>query len=170
MKARTKKLTLISIPVLGLALLVVLGVALADEGPAQDPVTIYGSEVDLTAKKGPFGKARLIIRDEEFEGTVLVLTGVREPRGEGYYAPAAKHIFDFGKKIGGFTTVGAEYIVPTDEDPLIWTVQGDAEITEPTGVFAGVSGELRIIAKVNWHEDVMEANFQANGVVSGYGD
>ncbi len=80
------------------------------------------------------------------------------------------HIFDFGKKIGGFTTVGAEYIVPTDEDPLIWTVQGDAEITEPTGVFAGVSGELRIIAKVNWHEDVMEANFQANGVVSGYGD
>lgn len=165
MKAKMKKPTLISIPVAVLALLVILGIAFAD-GPARDPVTIYGSEVDLTAPGGPFGDATLTIRGEEFEGTVLVLTGDKEPRGDGFYAPAAKHFFDFGDD-GTFTTVGAEYIVPSDE-PGVWIVQGDAEITEPTGVFEGVSGELRIIAKANYN--IMEANFQANGVVSGYGD
>ena len=166
MKAKMKKLISISIPVFVLAMLVVLGVALAD-GPAQDPVTIYGSEVDLTAKKGPFGKATITIRGDEFVGTVLVLTGDTEPRGEGEYAPAAVHIFDFGKKIGGFTTVGAEYIVPSDE-PGVLIVQGDMDITEASGVFEGVSGELRVIAKINLN--IMEANFHANGVVSGYGD
>ena len=169
MKTKMKKLISIKImPVLGLALLIVLGVALADS--AQDPVTIYGSEVDLTAKKGPFGNATLTIRGEEFVGTVLVLTGDTEPRGDGLYAPAAVHIFDFGKKIGGFTTVGAEYIVPSDDEPGVWIVQGDMDITEASGVFEGVSGELRVIAKVNRNPDVLKANFQAKGVVSGYGD
>ena len=172
MKARMKKLISISMPMVGLALLVVLGVALADE-PARDPVTIYGSEVDLTASGGPFGNARFTIRDEEFVGTVLVLTGDTEERGDEedwwLYAPEAVHIFDFGVD-GSFTTVGAEHLVPTDEDPLIWIVQGDMEITEASGVFEGVSGELRVIAKVNRHPDVLKANFQANGVVCGYGD
>ena len=170
MKARMKKLILISIPVVVLALLVVLGSALAD-GPARDPVSIYGSEVNVAAPGGPFGKATLTIRGEEFVGTVLILTGDREPRGDGEYAPAAKHVFTFtdenNEEIGGLTTVGGEYIVPTDEDPLILNLHGDADITEATGVFEGVSGELRISAQIDLH--VFQANFHANGVVSGYG-
>jgi len=168
MKARMKKLISISIPVLALALLVVLGSALA--GPARDPVTIYGSNVDLTAEGGPLGDATLTIRGDTFSGTVRIGgEAPPEPTRDGLYYPAATHFFDFGKKVGTLKMLGEEYLVATDEDPLVFTLHGNAEIIEATGVFEGVSGELRISATINRHEDVMEANFHANGVVSGYG-
>lgn len=114
-------------PVVVLALLVVLGVALME--PAHDPVSIYGSEVDLTAPDGPFGKATLTIRGDEFVGTVRVtreeVDGVRSvPKGDGEYVLAAKHFFDFGDG-NTLTTIGGEYIVPTEEDPLVLTLHGD---------------------------------------------
>jgi hypothetical protein len=161
MKARMKKL--ISISVLVLALLVVLGVALADS--AQDPVTIYGSEVDLNTK---CGKATLIIRDEEFVGTVLVSNEAPPVmRGDRIYLPAAVHSFDFGDA-GTLETIGEEFLQPTDKDSPVYSLHGNAEIRDATGCFTGVSGELRIYAEIDY--GVMQANFQANGVVSGYGD
>ena len=167
MKARMKKLISISMPVVGLALLVVLGVALAD-GPARDPVTIYGSEVDLNVSP-PSGNATLTIRGDTFSGTVLVSgEAPPEPTRDGLYLPAATHFFDFDND-GTLKTIGAEYLVATDEDPLVFTLHGNAEITEATGVFEGISGELRISATINRNPEVMEANFQANGVISGYG-
>lgn len=166
MKARMKKMISISIPVLALALLVVLGSALA--GPARDPVTICGSEVDLTAPGGPLGDATLTIRGDTFSGTVRIGgEAPPEPTRDGLYLPAATHFFNFGDD-GTLKMIGAEYLVATDEDPLVFTLHGNAEITEATGVFDGVSGELRISATINRNPDVMEANFQANGVVSGY--
>ena len=168
MKARMKKLISISIPVLGLALLVVLGSALAD-GPARDPVTICGSEVDLNAPGGPLGDATLTIRGDTFSGTVRIGgEAPPEPTRDGLYLPAATHFFDFGDG-NTLKMLGEEYLVATDEDPLVFTLHGNAEIIEATGVFDGVSGELRISATINRNPDVMEANFHANGVVSGYG-
>lgn len=158
-----KKLTLISIPVVGLALLVVSGTALA---AARDPVTIYGSNVDLTAPGGPFGEASFTIRDEEFVGTVLVTREAPpEPKGDGIYLPAAVHFFDFGDG-NTLTTIGAEYIVPTDEDPDVSTLHGDMRIREATGVFEGVSGELSVNGQIDY--GVMQANFESHGTISGY--
>ena len=171
MTARMKKLTSISMLVVVLALLVVLGVVLT-KGPVREPVTIYGSEVDLTAPGGTFGNATLTIRGDEFVGTVRVtreeVDGITSvPKGEGEYVLAAKHFFDFGDG-NTLTTIGAEYIVPTEEDPLVFTPHGDMEITEATGLFEGLSGELRLNGQIDRNPDVMEATFHANGVVSGY--
>ena len=164
MKARMKRLTSISMPVVGLALLVVLGVALAD-GPAQDPVSIYGSEVDLNTK---CGKATLIIRGEEFVGTVVVSNEAPPVwRGDRLYLPAAVHFFDFGEEVGILTTIGEEFLQPKDKDSPVYSLHGDMRIREATGRFAGVSGELRVYAEIDY--GVMQANFHANGVVSGYG-
>ena len=170
MKARMKKLISISIPVFVLALLIVLGTALAE--PARDPVTICGSNVDLTDPYGPFGDATLTIRGDTFSGTVRIGSlpppaPQPEPTRDGLYLPAATHFFDFGDG-NTLKMLGEEYLVATDEDKDVFTLHGNAEIIEATGVFEGVSGELRISATINRHEDVMEANFHANGVISGY--
>ena len=167
MKARMKKLISISIPVVVLALLIVLGTALAGD-PARDPVTICGSNVDLTDPDGPFGDATLTIRGNTFSGTVRIGgEAPPEPTRDGLYLPAATHFFDFGDG-NTLKTIGEEYLVATDEDPLVFTLHGNAEIIEKTGAFANVEGELRISATINRNPEVMQANFHANGVVSGY--
>jgi len=161
MKARMKKLISIkSIPILALALLIVLGSALA---AGRDPVSISG-QVTLTEVPPFFGTATVTIGGEELAGTVAVIPMAPPvPKDGGLYFPEVKHVFELDDG-STLTTTGEELAMPTDENPAISTLHGNMEITGGTGVFGGASGELRVNGQMDW--SVGQATFNANGVIS----
>lgn len=129
MKAKMKKLISIkSIPILALALLIVLGSALA---AGRDPVSISGV-VDL---KTFTGTATVTIRGQQLTGTVAIIPlQPPVPKDGGLYFPEVKHVFELDDG-STLTTTGEELAMPTDENPAISTLHGNMEITEGTGVF-----------------------------------
>ncbi len=148
MKARMKKLISIkSIPILSLALLIVLGTALADsEG---DSVTGSGQvNVNLGTGSGQ-GTAILSIEGEKFEGSVMVTPMVPPvPKDGGLYFPVVEHVFDFGDD-NTLTTSGAEFAKPTDQ-PGLYILDGYLNITDGTGDFDGASGEMSAHGQIHF--------------------
>jgi hypothetical protein len=158
MKAKMKKLISIkSIPILALALLVVLGSALA---AGRDPVTISGT-VDLTTFSG---SAAVTIGGGTLSCNVQV-TPLQPPvpKDGGLYFPEVQHVFTF-EDGSTLTMTGEELAMPTDENPAIHTLHGNMEITSGTGVFEGASGELRVNGQMDWL--VEQATFESHGAIS----
>ncbi len=174
MKPKMKKLISIkSIPILALALLVVLGTALA---AGREPVSISG-QVTL-AEVPPFsGTATVTIGGEELQGSVTVVPlAAPEDKDGGQYFPVVEHWFMFPDAENPteiFITTGEEFIMPTDEDQTISTLHGNMEIipqsAHPEGPsatenFEAVSGELRVNGKFN--SPPGKATFEARGTIS----
>ena len=160
MKAKMKKLISIkSIPILALALLIVLGSALAD---GRDPVSISGV-VDLATFTGT---ATVTVGGEELTGSVAVIP-LQDPvpKDGGLYFPEVQHVFDFGDG-NMLTTTGEELAMPTDENPAVSTLHGNMEIIPElgTGIFEGASGELRVNGQMDW--SVGQATFESHGAIS----
>jgi len=165
MKAKMKKLISIkSIPILALALLIVLGSALA---AGRDPVSISG-QVTLAEEPPFFGEATVTIGGEELAGTVAVIPmALPVPKDGGLYFPKVQHVFDFGDG-NTLTTTGEELAMPTDENPAVATLHGNMEIIPEsgTGVFEGASGELRVNGQIDLPPISGQATFKANGAIS----
>jgi hypothetical protein len=161
MKARMKRLISIkSIPILAVALLIVLGTALADsEG---NSVTGSGSVASTSA--GIFeGAATLSIEGEKFEGSVTVTPmEIPEPKDGGLYFPLVEHVFDFGND-NTLTTYGDEFAKPTDQ-PGLSILDGCMNIDSGTGDFDGASGEMSVHGKIHLIEGW--ASFKVNGTIS----
>lgn len=159
MKVRIKKLTSIMvIPVLALALLVTLGVALAETG--RDPVTITGT-VNLATF---IGTATATFGTDTLSGTVQVIPmAPPEPKDGGLYFPVVNHVFTF-EDGSTLTTTGAELAMPTDENPAIFTLHGNMDIIDGTGVFEGASGNLRVNGQMDW--SIGQAAFESKGTIS----
>ena len=116
MKAKMKKLISIkSVTVISLALLILLGTALAEfEG---DSVTGSG---DVSANLGSGigeGTTILSIEGEKFEGTVTVTIP----------PDLCDIIHEFVFEEGTFTTIGDEVMKPAD-DPGVFVLKGDMNI------------------------------------------
>ena len=158
MKTRMKKLISVkSMPVLALALLVLLGTALA---AGRDPVSISGT-VDLATFSGT---TTVTIGGEEISACVAVIPMAEpEPKDGGLYFPVVQHVFTFDDG-SILTTTGEELAMPTDENLAVWTLHGNMEIISGTGVFEGASGELRVNGQMDW--SVGQATFEANGTIS----
>ena len=158
MKTKTKKsISIMSLPILALALLVVSGLALA---AGREPVSISG-EVDLTTFSGT---ATVSVGGEELEGTVAVIPLQNSvPKDGGLYFPEVEHVFNLADGSTLITT-GEELAMPTDENPAIYTLHGNMEIIDGTGVFDGASGELRVNGQMDW--SIGQATFNANGAIS----
>jgi len=158
MKAKMKRLTLISMPVFALALLVILGTALA---AGRDPVSGSGN---VTYFAGP---ATLTIGDETFEGNVVVTpTAPPEFRPSGViYFPAVQHVFSFGdQNENTFTTIGKEVAVPIGTSGA-YILSGYMTITEGTGVFADASGEMSVQGEIT-DLNAGKASFEVHGAIS----
>jgi hypothetical protein len=161
MKTKMKKLISIkSIPILALALLIVLGSALAEsEG---DSVTGSG-EVTAISETQFQGTATLTIEGEKFEGLVTVTPmAPPEPKDGGLYFPVVEHVFDFGDD-NTLTTIGAEFAKPTDQ-PGLSILNGDMNITGGTGYFEDAEGELSVHGQIHLVEGW--ASFKINGRIS----
>lgn len=160
MKTKMKKLISIkSILILALALLIVLGTALA---ASSEPMSISG-EVNL----GTFtGTATVTIGGEELDGSVIVIpAGGMFPRPDGGLDfPEVIHIFDFGNE-NTLITTGAEFVTPMGEN--VASLHGNMEITDGTGVFKDASGELQVNGDMDFPPSPEgEATFKAHGVIS----
>jgi hypothetical protein len=157
MKAKMKKLISIkSIPILALALLVVLGTALADsEG---DSVTGSGQVyVNLATGSGQ-GTSTLSIEGEKFDGTVTV-TVMPQPDGTFWVI----HEFDFGEE-NTFSTEGSETMMPANG---MFVLEGNMEITEGTGCFEDAEGEMSVHGKLKMLEPPNAVVFfKVNGRIS----
>ncbi|MHC4144267.1 MAG: hypothetical protein ACYSUD_05755 [Planctomycetota bacterium] len=160
MKAKMKKLISIkSMPVLALALLVVLGTALAEsEGD-----TVTGSGSVTATQVGTFeGTATLSIEGEKFGGSVTVTPlAAPKPKDGGLYFPVVEHLFDFGDD-NTLTTIGAEFAKPTDQLGLS-ILSGDMNITGGTGDFLEASGEMNVHGQIHLIEGW--ASFKVNGTI-----
>ncbi|NIP51747.1 MAG: hypothetical protein GWN61_21315 [candidate division Zixibacteria bacterium] len=161
MKVRINKSTSIMVmPVLALALLFVLGVALA---AGRDPVTISG-EATLGEVPPFFGEATINIGNDALSGdvTVIPLQPPYEKDGVTHY-PEVMHLFNFGDD-NTLTTIGAEFAVPTDENPAVLTLHGNMDITDGTGVFKDASGELRVNGQMDF--SIGQVTFESKGTIS----
>lgn len=158
MKAKMKKSISISTPVVVLALLVILGTALA---AGRDPVSMSG-EVDLNTFSGT---ATITIGGEELEVTVQVIPKQPPvPKDGGLYFPEVEHVFTLEDESILLITTGEELAMPTDENSAIYTLHGNMVIIDGTGVFDGASGELRVNGQMDW--SIGQATFDANGAIS----
>jgi hypothetical protein len=159
MKARMRKLISIkSIPILALALLIVLGTALA---AGRDPVSGEGS-ASLNPDTGLFeGSADLTIGGEEVTASfeVTLLTPL-VPNEEGVFHVKASHKFRF-KGGSSFTTVDKGVADPTDT-PGLYTLNENLTIVSGTKDFEGASGELRVHGKLDLR-GLPSASFDIHG-------
>lgn len=159
MKVRIKKSTsirLMSVPTL--ALLATFGAALAETG--RDPVTITG-QVDLLTFTGT---ATVTIGTETLSGTVQVIPmAPPEPKDDGLYFPVVNHVFTF-EDGSTLTTTGAELAMPTDENPAIFTLHGNMDIIDGTGVCEDASRELRVNGQMDF--SIGQATFESKGAIS----
>jgi len=158
MKTRIKKLISVkSMPVLALALLVLLGTALA---ASRDPVSGSGNVF------GFVGSATFTVGDETFEGSVAVIP-LEEPvvSADGvFYFPAVQHTFEFDDE-STLITVGEEVAEPKNDKPGEYTLNGYMDITEATMNLEGISGRLRVHGTIT-DLFVGEASFEIHGVIS----
>lgn len=157
MKTKMKKLLSIKgILLLALALPVALGAVLA---AGLEPISISG-EVNL----GTFsGTATVTVGDCEVSGAVQVVP-LQDPipKDGGLHFPVVEHRFTLDN--GSLVTTGEEFAMPTDENPAVYTLHGNMEIIEGTGVFEGASGELRVNGQMDW--SVGQATFESHGTIS----
>jgi hypothetical protein len=162
MKTRMKKLISIkSVPLFALALLIVLGTAIADsEG---DSVTGSGS-VTATSEGTFVGPVTLSIEGEKFEGLVTVIPagGMSQRPDGGWDFPGVIHQFIF-EEGGGFNTLGDEIAKPTGQ-PGLYILDGYMNVTGGTGAFLGASGEMNVHGQIHLVEGW--ASFKINGTIS----
>ena len=165
MRNKMKKLISIkSVPLFALALLIVLGTALAEsEG---DSVTGSGN-VEFKAFEFPFltleGPTTLSIEGEKSQGTVTVTVNVTQVEpGEGgvlnYYGVIHEFVFEDGS----FTTIGDEVAKPTDQ-PGLSILSGYMNITDGIGDLLGASGEMSVHGRMDESGDIPKASFKVNG-------
>ena len=141
-----------------LALLIVLGTALAEsEG---DSVTGSGKvAADLVAGIAE-GTAILSVEGEKFEGTVTVIV---PPPTNGAFIGVV-HEFKFGEST--LATIGDEIMKPAD-DPGMFVLNGNMNITDGTGDFLGASGQMSVHGKLKFTSDTTaDVSFNVNGVIS----
>ena len=168
MKTKMKKLISIkSVPLFVLALLIVLGTALAD---GREPVSGSGNVQLVSASDTELvlqGPAKFSVGGEVLEGMVTVTVDLTqtELQESVVHYNWVKHEFTFDDGESTLTTIGEEFAVPTDENPAIQTLHGNMEIMSGTGVFEGASGELRVNGQMNFGAMPPEATFEAQGVI-----
>ncbi len=158
MKTRMKKLISIkSMTALSLALLIVLGTAMAEsEG---DSVTGSGLVTANLATGIGDGTAILSIEGERVEGIVEVNVF---PNPDGTFWVI--HKFDFGED-NTLSTEGTE-VMKSADDPGLLVLSGDMNVTEGTGYFDGASGELNVHGKVQITEFPLAiVSFKVNGTI-----
>ena len=167
MKTKMKKIISIkSITVLALALLIVLGTALA---ASRDPVSGSG----LTFATGPItfaGTATLTVRGEVLDADVEVT--LLEPPVESedgvLHVNAIEHIFIFTvdggeEPIDSFTVTGKEVADPTDS-PGLYILNGYMKIISGTGAYEGATGEMSVHGQIHLIEGW--ASFEIHGAIS----
>ncbi len=163
MTARIKKMTSIkSVPVLALALMVVLGVALAE--PASDPVSGSGSSSAINEYQFA-GTVTLVIQGQEKTADLLV-TLLEEPResDEGVLHVVATHALTFAD--GSITTSDKEIAEPTST-PGLYTLNANMKVVSGTGVYEGVSGHLAAHGTIDFRPlPVPAAEFEIRGSIS----
>ena len=154
MKVRT-----IPILVSAAILFVTVGFALAT---GREPASISGT-VDLSTFAGT---ATATIGGDMLSGTVAVTPLVPPvPKDGGLYFPEVQHVFTF-EDGSTLTTTGEELAMPTDENPAIYALHGNMEITDGCGVFEGASGGLRVNGQMDYSVVPGQATFEARGVIS----
>ena len=101
---------------------------------------------------------RFSIEGEKFEGTVTVI--VPPPQQDGTFVGVI-HNFDFGADT--FSTLGDEVMKPAD-DPGVFVLNGDMNITEGTGYFEDAEGEMSVHGKLQITEfPLADVSFKVNG-------
>lgn len=154
-------------PLLALVLLIVSGLALAAR---REPVSgsgnvklVFASEIKLVLQ----GPAKFSVGGEKLEGMVTVTVDLTqtEVQESVVHYKWVKHEFTFDNGESTLTTIGEEFVVPTDENPAIQALHGNMEIISGTGVFEGASGELRVNGQMNFGAMPPEATFEAQGVI-----
>ncbi len=156
MKARMKKLISIkSIPILALALLIVLGTALAD---GRDPVSGSGTAVLNLGTGTAEGDAILIIRGEEFTTLVAVQLTGQVISDEGVTHVTSTHTFTFDN--GSITTTD-KGVIDTDG-----TLNENLTIISGTGDYEGACGELRVHDQIQFQPPMAYVSYDIRGVIS----
>ncbi len=157
------KITKVSAIVLSLAVLVVLSTALAE--PAGDPVSGSGEAVASMATGQATGTATLVVRGEELAADVAVTLGESYFSDEGVLHGESSHTFTFAN--GTITTSDKVIGEPVNEFGL-FTLNETLTITEGTGDFEGVSGNLTVHGQMQfrypetWLADV---SYNIRGVI-----
>jgi len=158
MKAKMKKLISIrSIPILALALLIVLGSALA---AGRDPVSGSGTALlDLgTEPPGATGTATLTIGGGEPVETSFTLTMDSMAWKDEVLHITATHTFTLP---GGTFITSDKGVVDTDG-----TLNENLTITGGTGDYDGACGELRVHGQVQFTSPTTaEVSFDIHGVI-----
>ncbi len=165
MNTRIKKLISIeNIPIVALALLVILGSALAET--VCDHVSGSGATV-LDPTDGLFkGSGNLTIQGENLNASIIVSVANLFTSKDGVLqAKGVTHTFDFGDG-NTFITSGNEIGDPTDT-PGLFTLKGLMRITSGTGAYENVSGQLTIRGEMDMRA-LPAASFDFEGVISGY--
>ena len=162
MKTRTKKLISIkSVPLFALALLIALGIALAD---GREPVS---GSVSATA-----------INDFQFAGTAILTIGGGEEvtpsfvatlletseKDEGVLHAKVTHTFHFGDG-NTFTTEDKAVMEPIDEFGL-YTLNETLKIISGEGDFEDVSGELHVHGQIDFGLEPPEVAVDIHGAIS----
>ena len=163
MKLRMKKLISIrNIAVLAMALLIVLGSALAE--PARDPVSGYGlSVLDLSTGQSS-GNVTLFVRGEELLADLSVTDVVMVFSDEGVMHATALSTLDFG---GGSTLTTEDKIVAEPSGPISFTVNEALTIISGTGAYEGASGKLSVHGQMQFVEPPFaKVSFEICGVIS----
>jgi hypothetical protein len=103
------------------------------------------------------GTATLSIEGEKFQGTVNVLI-MPQPDGTFWVI----HKFDFGED-NTFSTEGSETMKPAD-DPGVFVLNGDMNITGGTGDFEDSSGNMSVHGKVQFtSQTTADVSFKVYG-------
>jgi hypothetical protein len=160
MKAKMKKLISIkSIPILTLALLIVLGTALA---AGRDPVFGSGTAELNLVTGAAVGQADINIGDTTLSAEVFVQLTSQIPGDDGALHATATHTFVFPN--GSITTTD-KGVIDTDG-----TLNEHLMIVSGTGDFANSSGELTVHGQVQFPalEDppIAHVSYNIRGVIS----
>ncbi len=158
MKAKMKKLISIeSIPILALALLIVLGTALAETG--REPVSGSGTAKLNLVTGEAVGQADLIIGGEEFTASLAVQLTSQVVSDEGVLHATATHTFTLP---GGTIITSDKEVIDTDG-----TLNAHLTITGGTGAFEGASGELTGHGQVQFTSPTTaNVSYEIRGVIS----
>lgn len=169
MRNKAKKLNSIKImPVLALALLVVLGSALAK--PARDPVSGFGSsELNLITNTSS-GNVTLFVRGEQLDASLavqlleMVYSGNDE---EGVFHATAVSTLDFGD---GNTFTTTDKIVGVPMGDGLYIVNEALTIDSGTGAYAEARGNLSIHGQVQFpppgDPPLAQVSFEIRGAIS----
>jgi len=156
MKAKMKKLISIkSIPILALALLIVLGSALA---AGRDPVSGSGEATLDLSTGAATGTATLNIRGEEFTTLVAVQITGQVISDEGVTHVTSTHTFTFDN--GSITTTD-KGVIDTDG-----TLNEHLTIISGTDDFEGACGELRVHGQIQFQPPMAYVSYDIRGAIS----